>query len=301
MRTLFLINPGAGKKQHAATVERIILSVYEQACQPVKVQFVDFARLDEDLAEAIEGGIENIFAVGGDGTVNAIGTRLIGKPVKFGVIPKGSGNGYARHLGFSTNTHLAISQSLTAWSIHVDTGRFNDIPFLNVAGVGLDAEVAHHFSLGKRRGFMTYARSSTHSLLSYHPETYHIILDSVPYIRENIMGIAIANGTQWGYDAKISPHARLRDGLLDVIVVKKFPFIDAASIVRRLFSGQIKQSRYVEVFQARCIDIHRQAGGPAQVDGEPLVTSADIRIELVEKSLEILLPNTLTPGKIETL
>jgi diacylglycerol kinase (ATP) len=301
MRTLFLINPLSGRKQHAEAVERIIYAVYEKAEEPVAVQFIDFARLDEDLARAIAGGTENIFAVGGDGTVNAIGTRLIGKPVKFGVIPKGSGNGYARNLGFSTNTQLAISQSVTAWSIRVDTGRFNDIPFLNVAGVGLDAEVAHHFALGKRRGFMTYARSSTRSLLSYHPVSYQIVLDSVPYLRENIMGIAIANGTQWGYDAKISPHARLRDGLLDVIVVKKFPFIDAASIVRRLFSGQIKQSRYVEVFQAKRIEIHRQAGGPAQVDGEPLVTGADISIELVEKSLEVLLPNTLTPGKIEAL
>lgn len=301
MPTLFLINPHSGRKQNAHSVEQTIYEVYEREGVPVQAKYINFECLDEDLETAIGEGKDRIFAVGGDGTVNAIGTRLIGKAVKFGVIPNGSGNGYARNLGFSTHIPLAISQSLSAWSIQVDTGTFNGIPFLNVAGVGLDAEVAHHFSMGKSRGFMPYARSSTRSLLSYDPESYHMMLDGVPYIRENIMGIAIANGTQWGYDAKISPHASLRDGLLDVIIVKKFPIIDAASIVRRLFNGKIKQSRYVEVFQAREIDIHRQHPGTAQVDGEPLQAEADIHIGLVPQSLEILLPNTLTVGKIDSL
>lgn len=301
MRTLFLINPHSGRKQNAEAVERIIHEVYSQEGAPVETQFIDFSRLDEDLQQAIDRGVEHVFAVGGDGTVNAIGTRLIGKPAKFGVIPNGSGNGYARNLGFSTNPRLAISQSLSAWSIRVDTGTFNGIPFLNVAGVGLDAEVAHHFSMGKNRGFVPYAKSSTKSLLSYEPESYRILLDGVSYVREDIMGIAIANGTQWGYDAKISPHASLRDGLLDVIIVKKFPIIDAASIVRRLFNGKIKRSRYVEVFQAKRIDIHRETEGTAQIDGEPIRAGADIQIETVQQSLEILLPNTLTPGKIDSL
>jgi len=301
MQTLFLINPGSGKRKNPAKTAELIHEIYGRAGLAAQTAFIDFPSLDECLQQALEAGVRNVFAVGGDGTVNAIAARLIDKQVNFGVIPKGSGNGFARNLGFSINTRLAIKQSMDSWSIKIDTGSFNDTPFVNVAGVGLDAVVAEIFAHKKKRGFSRYVRSSAEGLMSYRPEAYQIDIDGEELFRENIMAIAIANGTQWGYDAKISPQARLTDGLLDVIIVKHFPLIGAGGLIGRLFNGQIYNSRYVEVRQGKHIRIVRQAPGSAQVDGEPFEAGKEISIRVKEKSLNLLVPNTLTYKKIQSL
>ena len=301
MHTLFLINPGSGRKANPSKTANLIHEMYGAVGQAVQTKYLDFSRLDETLDIAIAEGIRNIFAVGGDGTVNAVGTRLVNKPVNLGVIPKGSGNGFARNLGFSINTKLAIRQAMDAWSLRIDTARFNQTPFINVAGIGLAAVVAEIFSHKKKRGFRRYVKSSAEGLMSYKPESYQLTIDGHVYERESIMGIAIANGTQWGYDAKISPQASLTDGLLDVIIVRQFPLIDAGSLVSRLFNGQIYNSRYVEVMQGKKIDILRTSAGSAQVDGEPFQASTHIEVEINEKSLNLLVPNTLTHRRIQTL
>ena len=301
MSTLFLVNPGSGRKRDADETISMIHELYNRAGKPVKTLKIDFSKLDETLSSAIESGVQSIFAVGGDGTVNAIGTRLLNQPVNFGVIPKGSGNGYARYLGFSIKTRLAITQSLDAWAMKVDTGLFNNIPFLNVAGVGLDAEVARIFSEGRSRGFGPYVRSSAEGLLGFEPRDYHLNIDGDLHLFEGVMGVAIANGSQWGYDAKISPQASITDGLLDVIVVRKFPLIKVGAILGKLFSGKMERSKYVEVFKGKKVIIERSVSGSAQVDGEPLDAGTYITVEVQEKNLNVLLPNTLTDKKIRSL
>ncbi len=301
MKTLFLINPGSGRKRNADQTQSLIRKTYDRAGRGVGIAEIDFTRLDEILDEAEAQGIENVYAVGGDGTVNAIGSRLRYRNLRLGIIPRGSGNGYARNLGFSVNARLAIRQSLDPRSLLVDTGLLNDIPFLNVAGVGLDAEVARIFSLGKSRGFAPYVKSSAEGLLHYQPQNYQLLIDNKPHDFQQIVGIAIANGTQWGYNAQVSPHASLNDGFLDVIVVRKFPLVKVGLLVSQMFRGRFPDSNYVTVFKAKHIQIHRETAGPVQVDGEPLEAGTDITVRILEKSLHLLLPNTLTPEKIQSL
>lgn len=301
MQDLFLINPGSGKKRNPDELADIIHERYRKAGRAVETQVIDFQRIDEVLTKAESRGRQHIYAVGGDGTVNAVGTRLIHRKMKFGVIPQGSGNGFARNLGFSTNFRLAITQSLNTEYVKVDTARFNGTPFLNVAGVGLDAVVADIFSNKKKRGFGPYVESSAEGLLTYRAEPYRLTVDEDVYELENIIGLAVANGTQWGYDAKISPRASLTDGMLDVIIVERFPLINAGSLLRRLFSGRIDRSRYVKVLQGKRIRIERTAAGSAQVDGEPFQAGREIQIDVVPQSLNLVVPSTLTKEKKHTL
>lgn len=301
MQDLFLINPGSGHKRDPATTEALIREAYWAAGQPVRIEPIDFARLDEVLAQAIRQGTQHIFAVGGDGTVNAVGTRLIGQPVSFGVIPHGSGNGFARNLGYSIQPRIAARQALDAHVMRADTGRFDGRPFLNVAGVGLDAEVAWQFSMAGSRGFVPYAISSAQGLMSYRGEDYTLTIDGEVHHFTGIIGVVIANGTQWGYDAKVSTEARLSDGLLDLLVVRRFPLIKAGMMVGKMFSGRFQRSRYVEVFRMRHLRIERAAAGPAQIDGEPIEAGATIEVSVQPGSLSLLLPSTLTEQKIQSL
>ncbi|MEL6252046.1 MAG: diacylglycerol kinase family protein [Bacteroidota bacterium] len=299
--TLFLINPGSGKRNDADQVENLIADIYQKAGKRVQSLRIDFGRLDDQLEDAITSGVKNIYAVGGDGTVNAIGSRLVGKAVNFGVIPNGSGNGYARNLGYSIKTRLAIQQSLNSWAIKVDTGLFNDRIFLNVAGIGLDGEVARIFDEGGQRGFRPYVKSSAEGLRSYQAEDVKMILDGEEMEFSELYGIAIANGKQWGYDAKVSPQSSITDGLLDILVVKKFPLLKVGLVVSRLFNGKFERSKYVEVFQGKSLKIIRQEAGIAQIDGEPFESLAEINVSIKEKSLNVLLPGTLTEQKVQSL
>jgi YegS/Rv2252/BmrU family lipid kinase len=299
--TLFLTNPLSGRKKRASEILKRVDKTYAEQREQVWVREIDFGQLDQILEEAIEAGVQNIYAVGGDGTVNAIGAKLINRPVNFGVIPTGSGNGYARNIGFSIKTSLAVRQTIDAKAIQVDTATFNQKPFLNIAGIGLGAEVAHEYTTTKTRGFGPYLKSSARSIFSHKPEAYRLTIDGKIMDLEDVLGIEVAIGTQYGYQAKAAPLASITDGLLDIVVIKSFPMIKAASIVSKLFRGQVNRSKHIDFYQGKSVRIERDQPGKAQMDGEPFDAPSLIDIHIKEHSLNLVLPNTLTGEKIASL
>jgi YegS/Rv2252/BmrU family lipid kinase len=299
--TLFLTNPLSGRKKRATEILKWVDKVYADQREQVWVREIDFEELAQILEDAIKAGIKNIYAAGGDGTVNAVGAKLIEKPVNFGVIPTGSGNGYARNIGFSTKPVLAIRQTLNAPSIRVDTATFNGKVFLNIAGVGLGAEVAHEYTNTRTRGLGPYVKSSARSMLAYKPEPYRLTIDGEVMELKDVLGIEVAIGTQYGYQAKAAPRASIADGILDVVVIKAFPMIKAPNLISKLFRGQVNRSRHIDFYKGKHIIIERGAAGKAQMDGEPFDAPATNDIKINEHSLNLLLPNTLTVEKIASL
>lgn len=299
--TLFLTNFLSGRKKRATEILERVNKAYAEHRDQVWVREIDFEQLDQVLKEAIEAGVQNIYAVGGDGTVNAVGAKLIDRPVNFGVIPTGSGNGYARNIGFSIKTALAIRQTIDAKAIQVDTATFNQKPFLNIAGIGLGAEVAHEYTNTKTRGLGPYLKSSARSILAHKPEAYRLTIDGKIMDLKDVLGIEVAIGTQYGYQAKAAPLASITDGLLDIVVIKSFPMIKTANIISKLFRGQVNRSKHIDFYQGKSIRIEREQPGKAQMDGEPFDAPSLIDIHIKEHSLNLLLPNTLTVEKIASL
>lgn len=299
--TLFLTNPLSGRKKRATEILKRVNKAYAENIDQVWVREIDFGQLDQILDEAIAAGVQNIYAAGGDGTVNAVGAKLIDRPVNFGVIPTGSGNGYARNIGFSIKTSLAVRQTIDAKAITVDTATFNGKPFLNIAGIGLGAEVAYEYTRTKTRGLIPYVKSSARSILSHKPEAYRLTIDGKTLELVDVLGLEIAIGTQYGYQAKAAPLASITDGLLDIVVIKSFPMIKAPNIVSKLFRGQMNRSKHIDFYQGKQIRIERAQAGKAQMDGEPFDAPSLIDIQIQEHSLNLLLPNTLTVEKIASL
>lgn len=303
MSTLFLLNPKSTKvrKTGFENIKKLIESTYLAANSPVEVRAIDFDLLDTWLKEAYSQGIRNVFAVGGDGTANAIGTRLLHSPLCFGIIPMGSGNGLARAIGFSTNMPLAIKQSLTTKSMIIDTGIFGKHPFLNVGGVGMDAEVAAMFASSKMRGPIPYLYHTTKAYFTYKAEDYEVWVDGKKEKYENVLAVSIMNGTQWGYDARVSPESYLADGYLEFLVIKKMPFPQVLAEASKLFIGDISQSYYVLSKKCKTLRIKRKEAGTAQVDGEAIIETEIIDCKIVAKSLRLLLPASLTNEKQKSL
>ena len=228
-----------------------------------------------------------VVAVGGDGTVNEVANGLVGTDTALGIIPNGSGNGFARHLDISTRMNRAVEMLNSSEPIRVDYGMVNDIKFFSTCGVGFDALVAVQFNEGKSRGLKMYIQNTLQSLFNYKPETYHIISDGVDVTTEAFL-ITFANAGQWGYDANIAPKASVQDGLMDIAIVYKFPLSAAPKLALSLFTHNIDENSYMNTIRTKEVTLIREQAGPMHIDGDPVEMPAELHLRMVQDGLKVL-------------
>ena len=231
-----------------------------------------------------------VIAVGGDGTVNEVGCGLIGSDTALGIIPCGSGNGLARHLGIPIDPFKAVKWLDKSIFTDIDYGTMNGQPFFCTCGVGFDAKVSDSFSKAGTRGVLTYLESIMKEIATYHNETYKLSFDNSSETFEAFF-ITCANADQWGNNAFIAPTASLQDGLLDVIAAHPFNVVDAPLIAFQLFNRQIDKNPKVSVRKCNGVTITREKEGPAHYDGDPVIMGREIRIEIVQSGLKVLIPD----------
>jgi diacylglycerol kinase family enzyme len=206
------------------------------------------------------------------------------------IVPGGSGNGLARALGIPLNPQHAFRSALTGRGRRIDAGELDGHLFFNVAGVGLDANVARAFAAtGHSRGFARYAQLTLREVFSYRPGDYTITTDAGTR-RENILLIAIANGTQYGNGVLIAPQARVDDGLLDVVVVRHRPAIMAMAQLPRVFSGHVTAVSGVLAETSAGVEIAAEAPIVFHVDGEPHAGGSAIRARTHHQALTLRVP-----------
>jgi YegS/Rv2252/BmrU family lipid kinase len=286
VKALFVVNRRSGAKR-LDDVETII----RKACG-WEHEFAECDRdaLDATVSRAERNGFNVVFAVGGDGTVHEVAKRLIGRSLALGIVPTGSGNGLARHLGLP----IHVTRSLAACSggrfDTIDTASVNGTPFISTMGVGFDAWIADAFASRDARGLRTYLRVGLTGLWSYAPQEYELIIDGEK-MRRSALLIAVANASQYGNNARIAPVASLQDGVLDVVIVERRSLRAAA----RLFAGSLHRAPGITMLRARQIEIRRPAGGPAHLDGEPVTLPESLTIKIVPRSLRVLLPDSARP------
>ena len=167
----FIVNPISGTKAKNRVTKLIRELLDPQLFSPTVV-VTEYAGHATQLAQqfALEG-YHAVIAVGGDGTVNEVANGLVGTNTALGIVPNGSGNGFARHLDISTRMNRAIEMLNSSEVISVDYGMVNDKKFFSTCGVGFDALVAVQFNEGKSRGLKTYVQNTLQSLFNYKPET----------------------------------------------------------------------------------------------------------------------------------
>lgn len=286
-KILFLINPISGGKSKVLVPDYIqqVLDLSKFDYEYLFTERVGHAR--ELALEAVKAGVERVVAVGGDGTINEVASALVGSSVSMGIVPMGSGNGLATALGISRNPKKAIEQLNTAVSHVVDSGSINGHPIFNVSGMGFDAEISARFAEDTGRGLWGYVRITLSTIFTYVPETYTLALNGEVFSRQAFM-ISLANSTQFGNNAHISPEASITDGLLDICVVKPFPLYKFPVLAYRLFSKSAHKSSFIEIYRCKEAHITRSNEGPVHLDGEPLVLGKDLHIQVHPGSLHLL-------------
>lgn len=241
-----------------------------------------------DVAREEAANYDIIVAVGGDGTVNEVASAIAGTNTILGVIPYGSGNGLSRFLSVPMNAEGALKGINNARVVAIDAGKMNGRWFFNMAGMGFDAHISQVFANGStKRGFVGYLKSSIREISRYKAQIYHIDIDGVKYEREAFM-LSIANSSQYGNNAHISPTASVQDGLLDVCIIKPFPLYRFPEMGLRMLTKTSEGTKYVEIIKGKNITITRSQPGPIHLDGEPREAGIDIDISVMPGALQII-------------
>ena len=290
MKALFIVNERSGKKR-AFDVSEVIRSTadFEHEIQPCG----ETEDLDAMIDRAEEEGFDVVFAVGGDGTVHETAKRLIGRRPALGILPTGSGNGFARHIGLPLDPALTLGAYPSGRIVTIDTAEVNGMPFLGVMGIGFDAVVADRFASSTVRGLETYVKEGLRAWAEFQAEEY-VVTCGGETKSERAFVIAIANASQYGNNARIAPLASLQDGLLDVVIVHDLSVFRVPLLLARLFQGTLQQAPEVSMVQCADVRITRPAAGPAHLDGEPVSLPVELHVRVVPASLRLLVPDTAT-------
>jgi diacylglycerol kinase (ATP) len=288
-KLLFIVNPISGKGK-TTRLEKYVREQFDTPEFSYSVVYTERAGHAAELSKkAVDEGADVVVAVGGDGTVNEVSRSLIGTECAMGIIPRGSGNGLARHLKIPFALKKGLQSIAAGKFTRIDTATLDDKVFLSIAGVGYDAHVAKEFAKAGTRGFMTYFKIVTSDYKDYQPRKYRLILDGKTYKRTAFM-ISFANSNQFGNNTSIDPNASLDDGFIDVCIVRKVPMLRLPFTLPLLFMGKFDKSLYIEIMRAKKVTIKRKKGKAVHLDGDPYSTGKQIEIMINHLSLKIIVP-----------
>lgn len=292
MRILFIVNPISGLGLGKELPERIKgLPEYDNV--DYEIVFTEYAGHARVLVEEARNTRKytHIVAVGGDGTVNEVGGALCGSDIAFAVVSLGSGNGFARHLGYSIFMNKALKQVLTDQYVQIDVLEINGRHSLNVSGVGFDAEVAHEFNHLKLRGVLSYIYAAIKLWFRYPEKKYKITSDG-KVMKVSCFILSFANSSQYGNNAYIAPHASVRDGLMDICILKRPAFLEIMWFLLFFISSKLYKLSYFREIQCKEAvvegDIHR-----VHIDGDAYTMEPPIRLKVLPGALKVVVPKCL--------
>lgn len=282
-KALFIINPYAGVPPVKFIISRELERRRNElaSCKSLSI---------DDSGILIRQNFDkyNVFvAVGGDGTVHTVATRLIGTDKVLGVLPIGSGNGFAREFRFRKKIRALLKDINEMNTIKTDVIEINEHLCLNVAGVGLDSFVAHSFDRLNTRGFWSYVGVTLLNFIKLKP--FHAVIRVNDEVIENdFFVISIANNRQFGSNAYIAPDAVPNDGLMDIVLIRPFPKYLFPAFAFRLFTKKLKESKYVHYIKTPSEVIITTPETRFHIDGEPVTINGEVSVRLRPRILRVL-------------
>ncbi|MBK6930416.1 MAG: diacylglycerol kinase family lipid kinase [Saprospirales bacterium] len=290
-RIVFIVNPKAG-----VNLQKHIRESVEHHLDHRKfiygIWHTEKAGHAAELArKAREEGYDIVVAVGGDGSINEVASVLLHTETILGMIPAGSGNGLAMHLGYGRDIDKAMRKLNMATVQTIDCGQLNGHPFINLAGIGFDGLVAKSMKGSNWRGFLPYFLHSIKAGLVFSPHPCTIETEDRTIV-EKCFVVTVANGPMYGYNFKIAPDARLDDGLFSVVIFKTVPRWRYFAAIPSSLQGKIYEAGFVEHFTARQVRIRCEGANFVHVDGESIEMAGDLEFKMIPQALKVLVPRT---------
>ncbi|MBL7076207.1 MAG: NAD(+)/NADH kinase [Kiritimatiellae bacterium] len=292
-RVVVLVNPKSGLMWSFDAMRRAFDANWEALPEvDLKYQFTQSVEDGVQKAHAcVEDGVDTVIVVGGDGTLSTIGRELVDTDVSLGVVPVGSGNGFARHFGISLSPEKAIAQLATAERQAIDVGHVNGRPFFVTCSMAWDASIVSGFERLPVRGILPYVFAGVEEFFEYRPQPMAVVLDGEETLSfDNALVFTVANLTQFGGGARIAPHARPDDGRLELVVALRQDIAKLVTNITRLFDGSLSKLPEVVFRSFQTMKVAREEPTPIQIDGELVECERDLEVTVSSGGLHVLAP-----------
>lgn len=280
-RTAFIINPNSSNGKYQSFLNKLNFLIDNPN--------IFISKSKKDTEDFIDNNLNNIdifVAVGGDGTISSIAKQLIYTDKILAVYPMGSGNGFAKENGFDKSIKKLLTKIKNKKSQIIDTIKINQEFSINVSGVGLDSVVAYNFEKTSR-GFFNYIKTTIATFFSFNDINIKFKnIDNQKYNGKYLM-LNVANTRQFGNNAFIAPNAILDDGLVDIVLVKRFSLIGSVKFAYQLFSKKLGGNPFVTYLRLEQIDLEID-NNIWHIDGDAMELPSPVEIQVLKHSLKIL-------------
>ncbi|WP_379970912.1 diacylglycerol kinase [Ectobacillus sp. sgz5001026] len=270
-RARVIYNPTSGrelfKRYLPDVLHKLEQAGYETSCHATTGE----GDATKAAREAAKRGFDVVIAAGGDGTLNEVVNGLVGpgKRPKFGILPVGTTNDFARAIGVSRSIEEATDIICQGHSIPLDIGRANDKYFINIAGGGRITEVTYEVpsKLKTMLGQLAYYLKGIEMLPSLHPTYVEIEYDG-KVLCEEITLFLITNTNSVGGFEKLAPEASINDGMFDLLILKKGTLADLIKAASQAVRGEHLNNPQILYTQANRIKVNTPDKLMINLDGE---------------------------------
>lgn len=280
MKFAFIINPHSAK----GDASNFLGKLKKKLENPYYIISQSMADTEQFITENWDK-IDIFVAVGGDGTISSVAKKLVNTEKILAIYPAGSGNGFANENSFTKDIDQLITKLKNHQYREIDTLLINNNLSINVSGVGFDGAVAQEFEKTSR-GFANYAKVVAEIFNDFQPIKVKF-QDEYQQYNDDYLMINFANTKQFGNNAYIAPHAEVSDGLVDIVLVKKFPITHAIPFAYKMFSKELKENEYVKFLSVSEIEFSVDTD-IWHIDGDFIAIPSPVKVKVLPKSLKIL-------------
>ena len=274
MKTAVIVNPIAGRGKSPARWNVLKKELTDNSLH-VEEFFTKSKGMAADLAEQIQkAGYTRLMVAGGDGTLHEVINGLnLPASIEVGILPTGTGNDFARAVGITFEKNLALKLITKGRTRLIDLGEVNQRKFINIAGVGFDAQVAHEVNAGFKfvSGTMAYLMALVKVMLTYKSLPIDIFINDTKQTEE-ILFFSVANAPYIGGGMKIVPQAVIDDGLFHICLAQKVNRLEILNTLPKIYKGKHIEHPKVHMMTARELRLNSNFPLPLHADGELLGT-----------------------------
>jgi diacylglycerol kinase (ATP) len=280
MRTCIILNPGAG----GVDDRRDVVERLDRIGDCVTVVTEEPGDEAAAARRAVDQGFERIVAAGGDGTIHGVVDALRDdlNEVVVGMVPLGTANDFARSLGLPLQTDDAIDLIVEGTTRHIDVGAIrrpdagdpdpDGHVFVNVATGGFGGRIGDDVDSETKKtwGPLAYLRIAVEQLRDLQRYSVRLETDEGQVVEEDVYNVVVANGSRAGGNLPVAPHARMDDGLFDVVLVRAVALPELAAVASRIAAGEHGESGKVNYLRTKELGLEAEPAMPFRLDGESI-------------------------------
>lgn len=283
---VLLVNPtsGGGKgKRYADRVRSILRDRNDEFIEVSGRNSLEAASKLDEVIKTHSARINGVVVVGGDGMVHLAIQELAGTQIPMALVPAGTGNDFARSLNLNLRDPFSVLElTRNSLPVNTDLGRIGDRYFADILSTGFDSIVNERAnSMRFVKGRMKYNIAILLELSTFKPQSYQFQVDAIEFTTKAML-IAVSNGQSYGGGMKVTPDARIDDGLFDIMILGPVSKLEFLKVFPKVFSGQHVKHPAVKIIRGKKVTIESKA--VAYADGER-IGALPITAEIISGAL----------------